>query len=160
VTAIVQSPLQNYLMNYEEVIIAKAFAILAKRLNAATISIGSPEIVESYLLHKLMAEEREIFGALWLDVKNRLITVEDIALGTLSKTAVYPREILKSALKYNAANVIFYHNHPTGDARASDADKVMTREMKRLLRFIDVQLLDHVIVSGTKTNSLARGEAL
>jgi len=146
-------------MNFETKVVDKAFSILARQLNEATISMPNTKVVEKYLLHKLILEEREIFGALWLDVKNRLIACEDIAMGTLYQVCVYPREILKSALRHNAANVIFYHNHPTGDSVPSDMDRLMTCNMKRLLKIIDVRLVDHIIVSGTKTRSFAqRGE--
>ncbi len=111
------------------------------------------------MLHKLILEEREVFGALWLDVKMRLIHCEDIALGTLARVCIYPREVVKSALKHNAASVILYHNHPTGDAYPTDNDKIITAEIKDLLDIIDVKLLDHIIVAGTKVVSLAnRGE--
>ena len=143
-------------MNVENWIIEKAFAILTSRLRDATISISSSALAEHYLLHKLILEEREIFGALWLDVKSRLIECEEIALGTLTQAQVFPREILKSALKHNAAKVIFFHNHPTGDVMPSPKDKLMTSEMKQLLKLIDVKLEDHIIVAGTQTRSFAR----
>jgi len=148
-------------MNYASVkienwIIEKSFAILSGRLREATISISSAKLVEHYLLHKLILEEREIFGALWLDVKNRLIACEEIAHGTLTQVRVFPREILKSALKHNAAKVIFFHNHPSGEVTPSPKDKLMTSDMKQLLKLIDVQLEDHIIVAGTQARSFAR----
>jgi len=147
-------------MKLEKILIDLAFAILTKRLKAATISVSSSELVESYLLHKLIAEEREVFGALWLDMKLRLIAIEDIAMGTVNQVCIYPREIVKSALRHNASAVIFYHNHPTGEPVPSETDKLMTRSVKRLLHAIDVNLLDHIIVSGTKTRSLVKGGEL
>ena len=143
-------------MNEENEIIEKAFAILTSRLREATISVSSSKAAESYLLHKLILEEREIFGALWLDIKYRLIASEDIAAGTINQTKIYPREILKSALKHNAANVIFFHNHPTGDSMPSERDRLMTVNMKQVLKLIDVRLIDHIIVAGTQTRSFAR----
>lgn len=143
-------------MNEENRIIERAFAILMSRLRQATISVSSPRLVENYLLHKLILEEREIFGVLWLDVKNRLIACEDIALGTINQVHIFPREVLKSALKHNAAKVIFFHNHPAGDTTPSHTDKIMTSNMKQLLNLIDVRLVDHIIVAGTKTRSFAR----
>jgi DNA repair protein RadC len=143
-------------MDEENQIIEKALAILTSRLREATTSVSSVKLAENYLLHKLILEEREIFGALWLDVKNRLIASEDIALGTISRIQIYPREVLKSALKYNASKVIFFHNHPTGDSTPSDSDKLMTLNMKRILNVIGVRLIDHIIVAGTQTRSFAR----
>jgi DNA repair protein RadC len=146
-------------MIFENFVIERALAILTRRLKAGTVSVANPDLAEEYLLHKLILEEREIFGALWLDVKNRLIGIEDIALGSINTVNVYPREVVKSAMRHNAANVIFYHNHPSGEPVPSEADKVMTANMKKLLRLVDVRLLDHIIISGTKTRSLAkRGE--
>jgi len=146
-------------MKLEKILIDLAFAILTKRLKTGTISVSSSELVERYLLHKLIAEEREIFGALWLDVKLRLIAIEDIAMGTVNQVCVYPREIVKSAMRHNATAVILFHNHPSGEPEPSENDKLMTNSVKRLLHVIDVKLLDHIIVSGTKTRSLAkRGE--
>jgi DNA repair protein RadC len=143
-------------MDEENDIIEKAFAILTSRLREATISVSSSTLVENYLLHKLILEEREIFGALWLDVKNRLIATENIALGTLHQVQIFPREVLKSALKFNAANVIFFHNHPSGDSLPSHTDMVVTSNLKRLLDLIDVRLVDHIIVAGANARSFAR----
>jgi len=143
-------------MDKENRIIEKAFAILSKRLRESTISVSSVSLAESYLLHKLALEEREIFGALWLDAKNRLIACEDIALGTITQAKIFPREILKSALKHNAVKVIFFHNHPSGNAIPSEKDKIMTCNMKQLLNLIDVQLEDHIIVAGKESRSLAK----
>lgn len=140
----------------ENIIIAKAFDILTGRLREGTISLSNPDLVEKYLLHKLILEEREIFGALWLDVKNRLIASEDIALGTLANVIVFPREVVKSALKHNAANVIFYHNHPSGDPKPSATDRMMTSNMKQVLKLVDVRLSDHIIMAGAKAFSFSR----
>ena len=137
-------------MDEENEIIEKAFAILTSRLREATISVSSSTLVENYLLHKLILEEREIFGALWLDVKNRLIATENIALGTLNQVQIFPREVLK----YNAANVIFFHNHPTGDSLPSETDVLVTSNLRRVLGLIDVRLVDHIIVAGARARSV------
>lgn len=142
-------------MDLENSIIEQAFAILTSRLHKATISVSSPQLVEQYLLHKLISEEREIFGALWLNVKNRIIACEDLALGSLTKAAVYPREVVKSALKHNAAGVVFFHNHPSGDAAPSQADKTLTAQLKKTLELVDTRVLDHIIIAGTQTYSFA-----
>ena len=140
----------------ENLIITTAFDLLSRRLRAATISLSNPDLVEKYLLHKLIMEEREVFGALWLDVKNRLVACEDISLGTIANVIVFPREVVKSALRHNAASAIFYHCHPSGDPIPSAADRTMTMDMKRVLKLVDVRLLDHFIVAGTKTFSMSR----
>ncbi|MET3124783.1 DNA repair protein RadC [Oxalobacteraceae bacterium GrIS 2.11] len=145
--------------NLEDNIIDRAFTILAGRLQLATISLSTKKIAEQYLLHKLMTKEREIFGAIWLDVKNRVLACEELSQGTLNHARIYPREIIKSALAHNAASVILYHNHPSGDATPSTADKELTAQLKTTLKSVDVQILDHLIIAGTQTFSFAeRGE--
>jgi len=110
--------------------------------------------VQEYLLHRLILEEREIFGALCIDAKNRLIACEDIAPGSISNVNVFPREVVKTALKHNAASVIFYHNHPSGDAVPSQTDLTTTSGLTKILRMIGVRVLDHIIVAGTSARSL------
>jgi DNA repair protein RadC len=144
----------------ENLIIAKAFDLLTSRLRESTISLSNADLVERYLLHKLILEEREVFGALWPDVKNRLIACEDIAQGTIANVIVFPREVVKSALRHNAAGAIFYHNHPSGDPTPSLEDKKMTSDLKRVLKLVDVCLRDHFIVAGAKTFSFLRHRKL
>jgi len=143
-------------MNEENRTVATALAILATRLREGTTSLTTVRLAEEYLLHRLMLEEREIFGALWLDAKNRLLACEYIALGTINQLQIYPREVVKSALKHNAASGIIFHNHPGGDAAPSDSDKLMTMEMKQILNVVDVRLIDHIVVAGTQTQSFAK----
>ena len=89
--------------------------------------------------------------ALWLDSQNRLITQEILFNGTLQQSSVYPREVVKKALFHNAAAVILAHNHPSGLAEPSQADKQLTQILKETLALIDVKVLDHFIVAGTQT---------
>ena len=147
-------------MNEENGIVEMALVILTSRLQEKTISLTSPGDVEKYLLLRLIQEERETFGALWLDAKNRLIACETIALGTINQLQLYPREVMKSALKHNAASGIFFHNHPGGECTPSASDKLMTQDMKRLLNMIGVRLIDHIIVAGTQTWSFAKHEEM
>jgi DNA repair protein RadC len=90
-----------------------------------------------------------------LDVKNRLIACEELFRGTLTHAAVYPREVVKTALAHNAASVIFAHNHPSGTPTPSPADFHLTQNLKQALGLIDVQALDHFVVGGSDVYSFA-----
>jgi DNA repair protein RadC len=139
----------------EDAIITNAIDILSRRLSSAGTAMGSPGAVKSFLTLKLAAEEREVFSALWLDARNRLITYEAMFFGTLTHTSVYPREVVKAALKHNAASLIVAHNHPSGEPEPSAADRSLTDALKSALALVDVRLLDHIIVAGANTLSFA-----
>ena len=109
---------------------------------------SSPGAVRDYLRLHLASLPYEVFFAIWLDAQNRLIVAEELFRGTLTQTSVYPREVVKTALKHNAAAVILSHNHPSGRAEPSRADELLTRELKQALALIDVRVLDHFIVAG------------
>ena len=101
----------------------------------------------------------EVFEAMWLNTQNAIIEVEQISSGTLSQTSVYPREVVKSALRLNAAAVIFTHNHPSGVTEPSRADVLLTQRLKQALELVDVRVLDHIITAGSDHVSMAeRGE--
>lgn len=108
-----------------------------------------------YFKCRLAGLEREEFHACWLNTQNRLIATEAIFLGTIHETSVYPREVVKSALRHNASAVIIAHNHPSGAADPSEADIALTARLKEALALVDVRLLDHIIVAGATTVSLA-----
>lgn len=141
--------------NSDEKIIALATDILFRNLRKAGDVLSSPIMVKQYLALRLAQKEQEIFGVLWLDVKNRLTAIEDLFFGTLAHTSVYPREVVKKALRHNAAAMICYHNHPSGSPEPSEADALITRTLRSALQLVEVRLLDHVIVGGTKTYSFA-----
>lgn len=115
--------------------------------------LSSPEQVRDYLILKLANQLHEVFLVLFLDVKNRLITTEEMFSGTLMETSVYPREVVKRALHYNAASVMFAHNHPSGVAKQSKADETITHTLKQALALVDINVLDHFIVAGNDTLS-------
>ena len=91
----------------------------------------------------------------FLNAQHGLIAFEDLFRGTLTQTSVYPREVLRRALRYNAAAVILAHNHPSGMVEPSRADLALTAALKDALAFIDVRVLDHVVVAGSRTVSMA-----
>lgn len=111
-------------------------------------NLASPGRVRDWLRLKLGQRPQEIFMALWLDAQNRLLQADELFTGTLTQTSVYPREVVKAALRHNAAAVILAHNHPSGVAEPSSADEMLTRALKRALDTVDVRLLDHFIVAG------------
>jgi DNA repair protein RadC len=132
---------------------------LARRALREEIStrdaLTSPRAVRDYLRLALGGREQEVFVVLLLDAQHRVIATEELFRGTLTQTSVYPREVVKYALKHNAAAVIFAHNHPSGVAEPSHADEILTRSLKSALALVDIQVLDHFIVAGTRTMSFA-----
>jgi DNA repair protein RadC len=118
-------------------------------------TLSSPESVKHYLRMMFGGQRHESFVVLFLDVKNRLIQAREMFRGTLSHTSVYPREVVKEALTYNAANVMLAHNHPSGTPEPSEADLLLTRALKQALALIDIRVLDHFIVAGNQVHSFA-----
>ncbi|MCL2345799.1 MAG: DNA repair protein RadC [Desulfobulbus sp.] len=111
-------------------------------------TLASPGKVRDWLRLHLAVRPQEVFMALWLDTQNHLLKAEELFIGTLTQTAVYPREVVKAALGHNAAAVILAHNHPSGIAEPSTADELLTRNLRDALALVDVRLLDHFIVAG------------
>lgn len=124
------------------------------RVNSAPV-VSSSDEVRRYLGLHLAGEEREVFGALLLDTRHRLLGVEHIFLGSVDRTMVYPREVAKCCLRYNAAAVVLFHNHPSGNADPSASDRELTTRLASVLDEIDVRLLDHVVVAGLRRVSMA-----
>ncbi|MBS1161108.1 MAG: replication and repair protein RadC [Proteobacteria bacterium] len=111
-------------------------------------TFAAPGAVRDWLRLKLADRPHEIFMALWLDAQNRLLIAEELFVGTLTQTSVYPREVVKAGLARNAAAVILAHNHPSGLAEPSRADEMLTGTLKEALAMVDIKLLDHFIVAG------------
>lgn len=127
---------------------------LAQQLAVAPV-FSSPQQLKDYLALHLGHLPQEVFTVLFLDAQHRLLRQEDLFHGTLNTTTVYPREVLRRALALNAAAVVLAHNHPSGVAEPSRADEFLTQTMKSALSFIDVKVLDHVIVGQGHVVSLA-----
>ena len=117
--------------------------------------LDAPDKVRQYLRLWIGHLPHEVFVALYLDAQNRLLVAEELFRGTLMQTSVYPREIVKLALRHNAAALIFAHNHPSGVAEPSRADELLTASLKQALALVDVRVLDHLIVAGNATVSFA-----
>ena len=127
---------------------------IAEELYAGPVFV-SPTAVRNFLQLLFAGRTHESFVVLFLDNANRLIVAEEVFRGTLSQTSVYPREIVKQALRLNAAAVMLSHNHPSGLAEPSRADEYLTQTLKQALTLIDVRVLDHLVVGGKTTTSFA-----
>lgn len=118
-------------------------------------TLANPASTRRYLLSQLRDLHHEVFCGLFLDSQNRVIRYQELARGTIDGAAVYPREVVKQALQLNAASVIFAHNHPSGVAEASSADKAITDRLCSALRLVDIPVLDHIIVGDGQFTSFA-----
>jgi DNA repair protein RadC len=128
--------------------------LLLEKAKAAS-ALTSPGAVRDYLRLTLSSREHEVFVCLWLDAQHRVLEADELFRGTLTQTSVYPREVVKRALRVNAAAVIFAHNHPSGVAQPSQADELLTRNLKEALSLVEVRVLDHFIVAGSQAISFA-----
>lgn len=116
---------------------------------------NSPDKVRDYLAVQMRDYQREVFSALFLDTRHRLIEFAELFKGTINAASVYPRELAKLALQKNAAAVIVAHNHPSGNAEPSQADIEITKQLKISLDTLDIRLLDHFIIGKGEVVSLA-----
>ena len=126
----------------------------AEHVEAGELLSGSTA-TRRYLSYRLGRRQREVFGGLFLDARNRLIENEELFYGSVDRTAVYPREVLKSSMRHNACGVILYHNHPSGVAEPSPSDIQLTHRIASLLEEVDVRLVDHLVVSAEQQVSFA-----
>ncbi|HTD02408.1 RadC family protein [Undibacterium sp.] len=127
---------------------------ISEELQSST-GLSSPQAVKNYLQLMIGNKPYESFAVLFLDIKNRLITSEELFRGTLSHASVYPREVVKAALQHNAAAIILAHNHPSGSCEPSNADITLTQTLKQALSLVDVRVLDHFIVANPHVYSFA-----
>ncbi len=126
----------------------------AQQLSLASV-FSSPQSVKDYASLQLSRLPHECFAVMFLDAQHRLIVMETLFQGTLTQTAVYPREVVKRSLALNAAAVILMHNHPSGVAEPSRADEHLTDTLKRSLSMVDVRVLDHLVVAREGVVSMA-----
>jgi DNA repair protein RadC len=141
-------PLDPAVTTREDRLIARARKVLAQRLNRATVTIDSSCAVREFLLFELAEESREVFHVTFLDAQNRVLAFEPMFVGTLNQTSIYPREVVRRCVELGAGAVILAHNHPSGMANPSYADKAITATLVNALDLIDVRVLDHFIVAG------------
>jgi DNA repair protein RadC len=118
-------------------------------------ALQSPTDVKRFLIAVFAGQGYESFVTMYLDAQMRLIVAEESFKGTLTHTAVHPREIVRAAMFHNAATVLFAHNHPSGFAEPSRADEMLTASLKQSLALVDVRVADHIVIAGTSAVSFA-----
>ena len=136
-------------------IIKKALLILAARMRKPENYFTTPKDTTDYAVLRLGQRQRESFCVLYLNNRHGLIKCEELFHGTIDGASVHPREVVKAALRANAAAVILVHNHPSGDPEPSRADQTLTRRLVDALRLIDIRVLDHLVVGGATSVSFA-----
>ena len=139
----------------EAQILTQARAILLRLAGTSGVCLNAPSATREYLKTMLAPQERELFLVLALDNRHRLIASDILFAGTIDGASVHPREVVKCALRHNAAAVIFAHNHPSGVAEASQADELITRRLRDALALVDIRTLDHLVVGASQTLSFA-----
>lgn len=135
--------------------VREALTLLACQLRETGAPFTSSHAVRDWLRLQLASLEREEFTVLFLDNQHRLIAHETLFTGTINHTQVHPREVVKSGLRYNAAAAVLAHNHPSGEAEPSQADRQVTMRIQRALELVDIRLLDHLVVGGMEITSFA-----
>ncbi|MEX2940743.1 RadC family protein [Serratia fonticola] len=138
----------------EELILQQAQTIIENRYIRGQQLLSVQE-VRDYLMLRLAPLEHEVFGCVLLDNQQRILTYQELFRGTINGVNVYPREVVKLSLQYNAAALILVHNHPSGEPEPSQADLAITKRLVSALELVDVRVLDHFIVAGTQTVSMA-----
>ncbi len=138
----------------EDELLHIAASVLAEKLRTMDV-INSPNLAKDLLRFRLGKCEREVFACLWLDARHQVIEYQELFFGTIDGAAVHPREVVKSALRFNAAAVIAAHCHPSGNPEPSHADVQMTRRLKDALALVDIRLLDHIVVTAIETVSFS-----
>lgn len=117
--------------------------------------LTSPQQTRDYLRARLAGYPYEVFACLFLDNRHRVIEYEELFRGTIDGASVHPREVVRRSLSHNAAALILAHNHPSGVAEPSQADRAITRRLKSALELVDIRLLDHIIIGSGEISSLA-----
>lgn len=140
---------------YAQQTIRRAISLLEKQLREPGVPFLSTRATRDWLRLHLAGQEREVFMALYLDNQHRLITHEALFSGTINSVGVHPREVVKSALKHNAAAVVFAHNHPSGYPEPSPSDRQITTRLQQALALVDVRVLDHFVIGGTEMVSFS-----
>jgi DNA repair protein RadC len=140
----------------EQDVLAAAEGILGERLKRQG-SIGSPTDANDFLRMRLGALSHEEFHILWLDNRHRIIDCQKLFTGTVDGASIYPREVVRAALSINASAAILAHNHPSGAAEPSTADRAITNELRDALRLVGVRILDHIVVGDECVSMASRG---
>lgn len=140
-------------MNNQE-IINKALEILSSNITSGN-ALETPTAVKQYLTIKLAQQEREVFAVLFLNNAHQVIEYTELFYGTINSASVYPREVVKAGLKLNAAAAILAHNHPSGIAEPSQADRNITDTLVDICSVVDIRIIDHIVIGGNNAISFA-----
>ncbi|CAQ81892.1 DNA repair protein RadC (plasmid) [Aliivibrio salmonicida LFI1238] len=139
----------------EKTTLAQAAAIIETKIRT-TPELTTSDLAIEFCTNRLVHKEHEVFGILLLDNQHRLIEFVEHSVGTIDSASVYPREVVKLALHYNAAAVIFTHNHPSGIAEPSQSDRKITARLLDALALIDVRVLDHFVIGCGETVAFSK----
>lgn len=118
-------------------------------------TLSDPHTTRRYLTSKLRDKQQEVFACLYLDNRHRVICFEELFYGTINGASVHPREVVKRALQHNAAALILAHNHPSGVADPSEADRHLTKRLQEALELVDVRVLDHIVIGDGESVAFA-----
>ena len=142
-------------LSREQRVIQLALRILNRKIKTKSFTFQSVSDTKHYLRLRLEQQEREVIYILYLDNQHRLIADEALFLGTINESPIYPRELIKNVLKHNAAAIIMAHNHPSGVAEPSLADRMITTKVTDALKLIEVSILDHIVLGQDESVSFA-----
>lgn len=140
----------------DQAILAAAEGILQEKLQRQGC-IGNPMEAADFLRMRLGALPHEEFHVLWLDNRHRILVCQRLFTGTVDGASVYPREVVRAALGINASAAILAHNHPSGVAEPSAADRAITRELREALGLVGVRVLDHLVIGAECISMASRG---
>ena len=118
-------------------------------------TLSDPDTTRRYLSAKLRDLPHEVFACLFLDNRHRVICFEELFRGTINGASVHPREVVKRALHHNAAALILSHNHPSGVAEPSEADRQLTNRLQEALKLVDIRVLDHIVIGDGESVAFA-----
>lgn len=155
----VRSSNRRYDLASADVILDAARAVVDQRMQRGE-SLQDPAVAGMFFRDRLAGYEREVFAVAFLDTRHRLIEYAELFQGSIDGAEVHPREVVRQALRHNAAALVVAHNHPSGVTEPSAADRAVTARLKQALALVDVRLLDHIVVGGAKTTSMAAGGLL
>ena len=141
---------------HEQAVIDAALSIIQARLGRPGAVLNEVHAVRDFLRLHLATHEWESFAVIFLNAQHAVIAFEEMFRGTIAQTSVYPREVVREALRHNAAAVILAHNHPSGCPEPSKADEYLTHALKVALNVVDVRVLDHMVVGGADIVSMAQ----
>lgn len=133
---------------------------LSERAAQTIEKVEGPEDVARYVIPSLRFEQKEHFLAMFLDIRNRILALSTISVGSLTASIAHPREVFREAIRYSAAGVILVHNHPSGDPAPSREDIQLTKQMMKAGEILGIPVLDHVVVAGDNFLSLKEANCL